>query len=48
MKTCTSKFQVITMEVNALIVLFTFILEIEENNVVNLVKLILIVMDHYL
>jgi hypothetical protein len=47
-KTFTSKFQVITMEVNALIFLFTFILDIEENNVANLVKLILMVMDHYL
>jgi hypothetical protein len=39
---------VITMEVNALIFLFTFILDIEKNNVANLIKPILIMMDHYL
>jgi hypothetical protein len=47
-KTFTSKFQIITMEVNALIVLFTFILDIEKNNVANLIKPILIMMDQYL
>ncbi len=51
-ETFTLNFQVATMEANALIPLFTFILDVENNNNVkndaNLAKPILTLMKHYL